>query len=397
MRASWPLLAACLTALCQCSLFVGVDGIDDGTGRDAGGQDASVGPRDGTASETSIGPIEAAGLPDAPAAEPSDVDGGPVLDSAAEVGSVPDAPVTSLEASLDASLDAKATLDAHDGAMILLETGAPDAGRACDPAKPFAPPVLIPGVQVNGAKDAAFRLLPDELTGYFWSVRAGGATDLYVTTRPDSNSPFGTPLLLNNVNLNGVWQMEPSASSDGLDLAFRSPRGGGVGGSDIYWASRADLKSDFANVTLLANVNSTANDVQPFVAGSPNGTTLYFASDRSGDYDIYRAVGSAGRYGSPQPVTELNTAAVKDDQPVASDDNRTMFFSSARAGGLGSNDIWMATRPSDHVPFGTPTNLTQVNTTGLDRPDWISLDGCRLYLSSDITGVSRLYMATRGM
>ncbi|MDP9151184.1 MAG: hypothetical protein M3O36_14750, partial [Myxococcota bacterium] len=298
---------------------------------------------------------------------------------------------------VEASADANGTLDASDGAMTLPEASAPDAGRACDPAKPFGPPVLIPGVQVSGAKDAAFRLLPNELTGYFWSARLGGGTDIYVTTRPDSNSPFGTPVLLTNVNMNGVWQMEPSVSSDGLNLAFRSPRNGGVGASDIYWASRADLKSDFGNVTLLANVNSSANDVQPFVGGAPNGTTLYFASDRTGDYDIYRAIGRTGRYASAQSVTELNIAGVKDDQPVASDDDRTMFFSSARAGGLGSNDIWMAARANNHVAFGTPTNVTQVNTAGLDRPDWISLDGCRLYLSSDITGNSRLYVATRGM
>ncbi len=88
---------------------------------------------------------------------------------------------------------------------------------------------------------------------------------------------------------------------------------------------------------------------------------------------------------------------MRDEQPVASDDDLTIYFSSARPGGLGANDIWMATRTNRSASFGAPRNVTEVNTTALDYPDWLSSDGCRLYVSSDISGNSHVYVATRPM
>ncbi len=397
VRRSVLVAALCLAALCRCSTL-DLDGLDNGQGRDA----SATEPHDGASSDRIASPSDARPSPD-PSGEamigPSDVDGADgsaqsvVLDSTdLDSGSFPDG------APGDVPVDAYREVTTDGTVTPLPEAGAPDAGRLCDPSKPFGPPVLIASLQ-STAQDGSFRLLPDELTGFFWSSRAGGpgTQNLYVTTRPDTSSPFGAPALLNNVNASAATQFDPSTTADGLDLAFRSQRAGGVGLSDIYWATRTDVKSDFANVTLLGKVNSTSSDVQPFLAGVPNGTTIYFASNRTGDYDLYRATGSPGSYNPPRPITELNSAGVRDEQPIASDDDLTIYFSSARPGGLGANDVWMATRATRFATFGAPTNVTQVNTTALDYPDWISPDACRLYLSSDVSGNTHVYVATRPM
>jgi hypothetical protein len=39
------------------------------------------------------------------------------------------------------------------------------------------------------------------------------------------------------------------------------------------------------------------------------------------------------------------------------------------------------TRQSRDAPFGEPTIVNEVNTADTEYPQWISPDGCRLYLS----------------
>jgi len=286
-------------------------------------------------------------------------------------------------------LDAGPDSDAEAGA------DAADASPPCDPTKPFGAPVLIAELQ-SSAAEGGFRLLPDELTGFFWSSRSGGpgSDNLYVTTRPDTASPFGAIALLNNVNGTGTFQLDPTAASNGLTLVFRSVRAdAGAGGDDLFSATRADAAADFSQVTTLSTLNSTSNDVQPFLTA--DGTEIYYASNRTGNYDIYRATVQGGSYGAPTPVAELNQAGVDDADPVLSADRLTVFFSSTRTGSLGGSDIWTATRTSTTAAFGTPTNVMELNSTTQDDPTWLSVDGCRLYMSIGTMPSTHEYIATR--
>jgi hypothetical protein len=292
------------------------------------------------------------------------------------------------EASLEAEAEAQTSAaDAEGG------DDAGDAALPCDPSKPFGPPLAVAGLQ-SSADEGGFRLLPDELSGFFWSSRAGGpgTANLYVTTRPNTTASFGNVKLLSNVNVAGTFQLDPSVTGNGLTLAFRSDREGGAG-DDLYSATRTNVGANFSAVTLLASLNSSSNDVQPFLI--PDGSEIYYASNRTGDYQIYRATGSAGTYGAPTPVTELNQSGVGDTNPVASADDLNVLFSSTRSGGSGMDDIWMATRPTRALPFGTPVNVAEVNSTGNDDPTWLSIDGCRLYMSRGGNGSTHVYLATR--
>ncbi len=271
--------------------------------------------------------------------------------------------------------------------------GTPDPGSGtgrCNPGTPWGAPAEVSSLQ-SSTREAGLHLTANELTGFFWEGPLG-ATSLYSVTRTNTMQSFGNPTLLNNVNI-GVAQYDPSTSGDGLTLFFRSAAAGGSGGDHIYWASRASVQSDFSNVNLAANLNSSSNDVQPYLV--PNASEIYFSSDRTGDYDIYSATGSGGVFGAPAAVGQVNETGVDDQNPTVSADGLEIWFSSTRSGGQGGQDVWTALRADAGSPFGAPTLVTQVNSTGNDYPSWVSADLCRLYLYSDRTGTLHVYLATR--
>ena len=65
-------------------------------------------------------------------------------------------------------------------------------------------------------------------------------------------------------------------------------------------------------------------------------------------------------------------AAANDIQPNVRKDGREIVLSSNRAGGLGGQDIWSATRASVDTPWSAPVNLgANVNTGfGESRPSF---------------------------
>ncbi|HXN32615.1 MAG TPA: hypothetical protein VN894_12165 [Polyangiaceae bacterium] len=303
--------------------------------------------------------------------------------------------VAAANGQVDAAADVEAAAGPEAGADPEAGIDRGDAGSTCDFSMPFGVPVLLGALESN-ASEGGFRLLPDELTGFFWSSRGigPGSTNLYVTTRPDTGAPFAFIKLLNNVNLPMSLTIDPTVTADGLTLVFRGRTGKSDAGIDeLYSTARTDAGSDFPAGTRVTNLNSTANTVQPFIL--PDGSEVYFSSNRAGTFDLYRAARSGGTFGAPVAVTELNVAAANQGDPVLSTDDLTILFSSTRIGGLGKDDIWMAQRASKTEPFAAPIDLREVNSGGIDAPTWLSPDGCRLYLSSDRDGAVHLYLATR--
>ena len=99
-------------------------------------------------------------------------------------------------------------------------------------------------------------------------------------------------------------------------------------------------------------------------------------------------------FGTPVVVTALNTSS-HDEHARLSPDELTVYFSSDRAGGVGSFDIWVATRASTSDTFGTPALLAGVNTTGLERRPTVTADGLTLYAFVGADPNYELVMATR--
>lgn len=130
---------------------------------------------------------------------------------------------------------------------------------------------------------------PDGLTLYFGSNRPGSITtdlDFWVTQRASRSEPWQAPQNLGpTFNLRGVHSANPNFSPDGTRLYFNSDRPGGCGGQDLWVTQRADVTDNFAweaPVNLGCMINSAVKDQGPsYFEDSESGLKqLYFASER---------------------------------------------------------------------------------------------------------------------
>ena len=154
-------------------------------------------------------------------------------------------------------------------------------------------PTVNVGATVNSAyAEAHPAVSPDGLELYFsgWGQqnRPGGQgeRDLWVARRSTRDEAWGEPLNLGPTVNTASHDQRPVLVGDGLLLFFESNRPGGFGSVDLYLMKRASLADPWSEpVNLGPAVNSASSDEQGFL--SPDGTTLYFHSNRPGGYGIY--------------------------------------------------------------------------------------------------------------
>jgi len=299
------------------------------------------------------------------------------------------------DASLDDAVDASADTAPADASVT--DPAADAAKPACDLSKPFGPPNPVAGPSPT-APDGWPRLSPDELTMVF-SCDLGdagvGKRDLCITRRSNPNAPFGPAALIPIVN-SVEDEVQPMLSPDQLSLYFVAADPPFTNRLELYVATRSNIAADFSPRVALTALNTPANEREPFV--SWDGTELFFTSQTAQGvpFDLYRASRVGSAFANSVPVTELNTGA-EEFSPVLSADGKRIFFASRRSdgGAQGGADIWTATRTSPSTPFGSPTSVTEVNTSAEDVPGWLSSDACRLYLHSDRSGSGQIYVASR--
>ena len=208
----------------------------------------------------------------------------------------------------------------------------------------------------------------DGLTLYYSSRRPGGlgGVDLYHATRSTVNDPFGDVTNLGDGINSAANEWIPVISSDGLTLYFTIANNGGpggFGGDDLFQATRSTTDDAFDNVTNLGPaINTEFHDDSGDI--SSDGLTLYFSSYRTGDSDLYMATRESISDGFAN-VTNLGTGvngSAAEISPRLSANGLVLFFSDDnespyRSGGHGDADIWVAMRTSINKPFGGVANL----------------------------------------
>jgi hypothetical protein len=107
--------------------------------------------------------------------------------------------------------------------------------------------------------------------------------------RREGDSEFGEPVLQEQLAGSDVNIVDGFLTRDGLTLVFKYEAPDDSG--QLYWSTRASVDLPFVGATPLpgADVNTDEHDERdPWL--SPDGTILYFASDREDDtMNIYRA------------------------------------------------------------------------------------------------------------
>ena len=256
-----------------------------------------------------------------------------------------------------------------------------DGGR-CDPTKPFGARKPLDGINIGNERNQGARLADGEKMVYFSSFQRDGGIgsyDTWVAMRPSPNDPFDDALLLNGGN-DAEDERFPTVTADGLTLYTMYFPGGNW---DIYRATRNSVNEPFPKTTNVAEVSmSPANDHYPYVL--PNGSALYFDSDRSNEVEIYRASVVGGVVQDPVLVQGISASGKNASAPWVSADELTMYFASSRSGGQGGHDIYVTRRASTASVFGTPVLVPELSTSGDDLPNWFSEDGCVAVWSTNV-------------
>jgi hypothetical protein len=230
------------------------------------------------------------------------------------------------------------------------------------------------------------------LSLYFSSNRPGGfgSADIYVSRRSGLDAPWGPPQ--NVVSMNspgGEWPQ--GFSPDDHWMFITSNRPGGFGGLDIWASHRADANDDFgweAPKNLGPSVNTPADEADPdyFVDPATGKATLYLTSNRSGgvgDNDIYQSTQNEdGSFNPPVLVSELSAPHFEGRMTVRYDGLEIIFVSD-RPGGAGDLDLWVSTRQATSDAWSPPINLSPiVNTPSDERAPNLSSDGMTLFFQS---------------
>jgi outer membrane protein OmpA-like peptidoglycan-associated protein len=199
---------------------------------------------------------------------------------------------------------------------------------------------LPTGINSASINDGCVTFSPDGKTMVFakgnTGKRKGGAdVDLYISRY--RNNTWSDPIKI-NINQPEAWDSAPAFSPDGRTLYFASNRKGGYGGTDLY-SAQMDSRGRFSRVKNLGpEVNTPGNENFPYMAEDAH---LYFASDAHPGYgglDLFvvkRANGKTTIENLGQPMNSTG-----DDFAIFLFRPDRGFFTSNREGGKGDDDIY---------------------------------------------------------
>jgi len=238
-------------------------------------------------------------------------------------------------------------------------------------------------------------LLVAALLAGCWDESGGDASEARggVFESPAQWSDWSEPVNL-GLPVNSDFADVPGhVSKDGLSFYIfsGSARGGGVGNLDL-WVSRRDSVDDAWGTpqNLGTTVNSTLRDVNPTLSADEH--RLYFASDRSGNFDLYVSYRQDKKddfgWGTPELLgSPVNSAASEDTTLTMFEDEEggdiVVYFSSNRrnptlAGG-GDFDIY-ETRLLPDGTFGDVVLVEELSVEGhRDRMPAVRKDGLELF------------------
>ncbi len=170
--------------------------------------------------------------------------------------------------------------------------------------------------------------------------------DIYVSTLEKDN--WSEPTRLDKpINTKKYWEGSTSLSTDGKELYFTSNRPGGMGGRDIY---KSVLLSDgvWSDPQNLGDkVNTKYDEDAPYFHADSR--TIYFSSkghSSIGGYDIFKSVLKNNVWNDAENLGYPINTPYDDIYFVLSSDRKSGYFSTDRAGGYGSYDIYKVFLPA---------------------------------------------------
>ncbi len=277
-----------------------------------------------------------------------------------------------------------------------------DAWRDSKESEWSAPVNLGAGINTSFS-EAAPAISQDGLTLYFVSNRPGvppdafGDNDLYVARRESVDLPWDWPVNLGAKINTAAFEGGPALSRNEHHLFFNRTT------AEIWVSYRKNVHHDLGDrgwqvpVPLGPGVNTS----------DPGGNPNYFENRKRGLPQLFFTrvlpgnplsdIYVADAFGAAVPVNELNSTGT-DGRPSITADGLEIFFHSNRTGSAG-NDMYSSVRKSVLEPWSEPKTLgTVVNSAATDFLGAISSDGETLFFTSTRDGgfgSNDIYMTTR--
>jgi hypothetical protein len=255
---------------------------------------------------------------------------------------------------------------------------------------PFGPPQLV-SISTSTTREDDITLTGDMLEIFFESDRVTqGQSDIYTSRRANVADAWSLPSRVDELSTTYL-ETSMEISTDGLTLYFSSNRPPSTT-VDVFVSTRPDRNSPWSAPELVSAVSSTsANDynAQPW-----NDKTLFLGSDRMparGGSDIFRATRSSGSatWSTPMVVGGLDTNRYEGE--AFADATGAIWFTGDSAG---DDDIWRATPKGDGT-YNTPELIMEIATAYAENDAWLSPDGHVLYFTSYRNGTLDIFVAKR--
>jgi hypothetical protein len=215
---------------------------------------------------------------------------------------------------------------------------------------PWGAPVNLGPIINSASLDAAATISDDGHLLFFHSDRPGGHGDhdLYVSYRANVTDDFAWEQPTNlGSTVNTAFQEAGAEFVNASLLIFNRRQAlGGTPPYDVFTLAIGPDGMPTAAPQPIAEINTSFSDFG--VEVNDQEREMLFVSTRPGGLggnDIWRAtrLTKHDTWRTPENVTPLNTA-LNDRHPTLLDHGRTLIFSSSRPGGVGSDDLWMSTR-----------------------------------------------------
>lgn len=224
----------------------------------------------------------------------------------------------------------------------------------------------------------------------------GGGSDTLATGDADVTTGWSTPTKLDEL-ATAMGNDDPSLTDDLLEIYFGSPRAGGMGMEDIWFATRNSIAEPFGTPQPATDLNSTASETTMKITG--NGKAIYFASNRAGmGHDIYFSTRTERDqpWSTPTKIDELSTSN-GDWGPAAQTDQLRLVLCSGAS--PMEEALFVSTRASTGATWSTPAKISELDVTNISECDpWEPRSGV-IYYGSDYLngsdGTFDIYRASR--
>jgi hypothetical protein len=213
------------------------------------------------------------------------------------------------------------------------------------PDRPFTSVLKLPGtLNLASGHVLSAWVSPDGLRLYY-TYQTGSVFRLMVSARPPGSARWMTGKVISELNQLSSRLITCRLTSDEWTIFFGGPdQQGGGAEYDIWKATRRNRNDPFGAPVNMNWLNSPANDLH--AAPSADGLTLYFASERSGRYQLFRST-RANRnvsFGPPIHLAFFDTPNGHSMFPYLSPDGKEFYFTRQTGANRSARDIWVSYR-----------------------------------------------------